>query len=61
MSVLQRLKAELEAQTDAFTECFAKLAELDPELQIAVSPEWMAELSADPVLDVAPVPWAVRV
>jgi len=60
MSDLQRLKAELELQDNAFAECFAQLRQLDSDLEVAVSPEWMAELSADSVPHFTPLAWAVR-
>jgi len=59
MSDLQRLKAELELQDRAFAECFEQLRQVDPDVEIALSPEWMAEFPADPSPTVTPASWAV--
>jgi hypothetical protein len=38
---LKRLQAEIERQDRELAACFEELRGLDPELQVAVSPEWM--------------------
>ncbi len=62
---LKRLQAEIERQDRELAACFEELRGLDPELQVAVSPEWMqamrdaAEATAP---EPAPVPaWSQRV
>lgn len=52
MNDLDLLKAELLRQDRALDECFEQMRELDPELAIAVSPEWMSEMTAE----AAPIP-----
>ena len=61
MTDLERLKAELERQDHEIARCFEQMRSLEPELAIAVSPEWMRELSLEPQPEHAPAPWALRV
>ncbi|CAN5910966.1 hypothetical protein BH11MYX4_BH11MYX4_38810 [soil metagenome] len=62
MTDLELLNAELERQNLELETCFEQMRSLDPELVIAVSPEWMSELSAEPKATPAPplAPWCTR-
>lgn len=60
MTDLDLLKTELARQDRELEDCFEQMRSLDPALVIAVSPEWMDELSADPSPVAAPALWAVR-
>lgn len=62
MFELERLKAEMERQDIELEACFAALRRLDPETEIAVSTEWLSELSATVEGAAAAQPtWALRV
>lgn len=60
MSELQRLRSLLELQDAALAECFEQLKQLDPEAELAVSPEWLAALSPDSPPAIAPMAWPAR-
>ncbi len=43
MTDLERIKAELERQDRGLADCFDQMRGLDPDLVIALSPEWIGE------------------
>lgn len=62
MSELERLKAEMERQDLELEACFEALRRLAPDMEIAVSPEWMSDLSATAASCESPTEhcWALR-
>lgn len=60
MSELNALMNELERQDRELAERFEELRQLDPSMEIAVSPEWLAELGGEAPAHDAPVGWESR-
>jgi hypothetical protein len=60
MTDLELLNAELERQNRELDACFEQMRSLDPALELAVSPEWLEAMAAEPEGFASVSPWALR-